>query len=203
MWQVAYKNRPLTWESPQTSGHSSSRISNLLLRSLKPPSSHLSKSSFFICPGVSARFLHCFCTVSRDAMGTLTCKIRQRVQKLQSEKSRCFAQKWRKLETFKIRVACPVGSFNQRARDSSSLERTKRTINRWKKRFVVFFVLYGLLGLVPMIFSKNSEVRGTKMKKIQKNYELNAGESFRLDKNGLHGVTAQGRIKMSLLLVLE
>ena len=36
-----------------------------------------------------------------------------------------------------------------------------------------------------------------------KNYELNAGESFRLDKNGLHGVTAQGRIKMSLLLVLE
>ena len=37
------------------------------------------------------------------------------------------------------------------------------------------------------------------MKKIQKNYELNTGESFRLDKNGLHGVTAQGRIKMSLL----
>ena len=35
------------------------------------------------------------------------------------------------------------------------------------------------------------------MKKIQKNYELNAGESFRLDKNGLHGVTAQGRFKMS------
>lgn len=30
-----------------------------------------------------------------------------------------------------------------------------------------------------------------------KNYELNTGESFRLDKNGLHGVTAQGRIKMS------
>ena len=54
-----------------------------------------------------------------------------------------------------------------------------------------------------LIFSKILEVRGTKMKKIQKNYELNAGESFRLDKNGLHGVTAQGRIKMSLLLVLE
>ena len=35
------------------------------------------------------------------------------------------------------------------------------------------------------------------MKKIQKNYELNAGESFRLDKNGLHGGTAQGRFKMS------
>lgn len=83
------------------------------------------KSSFFICPRVSARFLHCFCTVSRDAMGTLTCKIRQRVQKLPGRKSRCFAQKWRKLETSKIRVFCPVGSFNQRARDSSSLERTK------------------------------------------------------------------------------
>ena len=54
-----------------------------------------------------------------------------------------------------------------------------------------------------LIFSKIFEVRGTKMKKIQKNYELNAGESFRLDKNGLHGVTAQGRFKMSLLLVLE
>ena len=118
---------------------------------------------------VFARFLQCFCTVSRDAMGTLTCKIRQRVQKLHSEKSRCFAQKQRKLETSKIRVFCPVGSFNQRARDSSSLERTKRTINRWKKRFIVFFVLYGLFELVPMIFSKNSEVRGTKMKKIQKN----------------------------------
>jgi hypothetical protein len=31
-----------------------------------------------------------------------------------------------------------------------------------------FFILYGLLGLVPMIFSKILEVRGTKMKKIQK-----------------------------------
>lgn len=28
------------------------------------------------------------------------------------------------------------------------------------------------------------------MEKIQKNYELNAGESFRLDKNGLHGAGA-------------
>ena len=96
-----------------------------------------------------------------------------------------------------------MDSFNQRARDSSSLERTKRTINRCDKRFVVFFVLYRLFGLVSVIFSKILEVRGTKMKKIQKNYELNAGESFRLDKNGLHGVTAQGHIKISLLLVLE
>ena len=98
------------------------------------------KSSFFICPRVSARFLHCFCTVSRDAMGTLTCKIRQRMQKLHSEKSRCFAQKQRKLETFKIRVTCPVGSFNQRARDSSSLERTKNP--RRIARFVVGFSIF-------------------------------------------------------------
>ena len=116
--------------TPQTSGHSSFRVSNLPLWSLKSPSSQWLKLSFFICPRVSARFLHCFCTVSRDAMGTLTCKIRQRVQKLPGRKSRCFAQKRRKLETSKIRVFCPVGSFNQRARDSSSLERTKRTINR-------------------------------------------------------------------------
>ena len=121
------------------------------------------KSSFFICPRVSARFLHCFCTVSRDAMGTLTCKIRQRAQKLHSEKLRCFAQKQRKLETFKIRVSYPVGSFNQRARDSSSLERTKRTMNRCKKRFVVFFVLCGLLELVSTTFFKN--FRGQRYRK--------------------------------------
>ena len=98
------------------------------------------KSSFFICPRVSARFLHCFCTVSRDAMGTLTCKIRQRVQKLPGRKSRCSAQKQRKLESFKIRVFCPVGSFNQRARDSSSLERTK--IPRRIVRFLVGFSFF-------------------------------------------------------------
>ena len=34
-------------------------------------------------------------------------------------------------------------------------------------------------------------------------YTLNAGESFRFEKNGLHSVTAKGRFKMSLLLVLE
>ena len=56
---------------------------------------------------------------------------------------------------------------------------------------------------MPVIFSKILKVKDTKMKKIQKNYELNAGESFRLDKNGLYGVTAQGRIKLSLLRVLE
>ena len=36
-----------------------------------------------------------------------------------------------------------------------------------------------------------------------KDYELNAGESFRFDKYGLHSVTPQGKFKMSLLLVIE
>ena len=98
------------------------------------------KSSFFICLRVSVRFLHCFCTVSRDAMGTLTCKIRQRVQKLPGRKSRCFAQKQRKLESFKIRVPSLRGSFNQRARDSSSLEHTK--IKRRIVRFIVKFSIF-------------------------------------------------------------
>ena len=34
-------------------------------------------------------------------------------------------------------------------------------------------------------------------------YELNAGESFRFDKNGLHSVTTRERFKMILLLVWE
>ena len=131
---------PTPLRTPQTSGYSSFHVSNLPLWSLKPPSSRRLKLSFFICPRVSARFLHCFCTVSRDAMGTLICKIRQRVQKLPGRKSRCFAQKRRKLKTSKIRVFCPVGSFNQRARDSSSLERTK--IQRRIARFLVGFSFF-------------------------------------------------------------
>ena len=34
-------------------------------------------------------------------------------------------------------------------------------------------------------------------------YELSAGECFRFEKNGLHSVTANGKFKMALLLVLE
>ena len=115
------------------------------------------KSSFFICPRVSARFLHCFCTVSRDAMGTLTCKIRQRVQKLHSEKSRCFAQKQRKLESFKIRVPSLRGSFNQRARDSSSLERTK--IPRRIVRFLVGFSFFWGSAHFCTLFAHRRESR--------------------------------------------
>ena len=115
------------------------------------------KSLFFICPRVSARFLHCFCTVSRDARGTLTCKIRQRVQKLLGRKSRCSAQKRRKLETSKIRVFCPVGSFNQRARDSSSLERTK--IPRGIVRFLVGFSFFWGSAHFCTLFAHRRESR--------------------------------------------
>ena len=36
-----------------------------------------------------------------------------------------------------------------------------------------------------------------------KDYELSEGECFRFEKNGLHSVTANGRFKMALLLVIE
>lgn len=36
-----------------------------------------------------------------------------------------------------------------------------------------------------------------------KDYELSAGECFKFEKNGLHSVTANGKFKMALLLVLE
>lgn len=110
---------PTPLRTPQTSGHSSFRVSNLPLWSLKSPPSHGLKIIIFYLSQSK-------CTVSRVAMGTLTCKIRQRVQKLPGGKSRCFAQKQRKLETSKVRVFCPVGSFNQGVRDSNSRGRTKK-----------------------------------------------------------------------------
>ena len=36
-----------------------------------------------------------------------------------------------------------------------------------------------------------------------KDYPIEAGENFRFEKNGLHSVTADGKFKMALLLVLE
>ena len=36
-----------------------------------------------------------------------------------------------------------------------------------------------------------------------KDYTLSEGENFRFDKNGRHSVTADGKFKMGLLLVLE
>ena len=64
------------------------------VRSLEPmPSSRCRINRFFICLGVSARFLHGFCTVSKRAKGANRCKIGQRVQKLQAQNLRCIAER--------------------------------------------------------------------------------------------------------------
>ena len=115
---------------PQTSGHYASRILDLPLWSLKSPPSHGSKIIIFHLSQskctVSALFLHGFkgCNGYSDLQNTT------KDAEITWQKITMLCTKLRKLETSKIRVFCPVGSFNQRARDSSSLERTKRTINR-------------------------------------------------------------------------
>ena len=64
------------------------------VRSLEPmPSSRCRMKWFLVCPGVSARFLHGFCTVSKRAKGANRCKIGQRVQKLEAKNLRCIAEK--------------------------------------------------------------------------------------------------------------
>ena len=64
------------------------------VRSLEPmPSSRCRMKWFLVCPGVSARFLHGFCTVSKRAKGANRCKIGQRVQKLEVQNLRCIAEK--------------------------------------------------------------------------------------------------------------
>ena len=67
---------PTPLRTPQTSGHFSSRVSNLTLRSLKPPSSHGSKIIIFHLSQskctVSALFLHGFkgCNGHSDLQNT-------------------------------------------------------------------------------------------------------------------------------------
>ena len=64
------------------------------VRSLEPmPSSRCRMKWFLVCPGVSARFLRGFCTVSKRAEGANRCKIGQRVQKLQAQNLRCIVEK--------------------------------------------------------------------------------------------------------------
>ena len=36
-----------------------------------------------------------------------------------------------------------------------------------------------------------------------KDYNISAGECFKFEKNGLHSITANGKFKMALLLVIE
>ena len=66
------------------------------VRSLEPmPSSRCRMKWILVCLGVSARFLHGFCTVSKRAEGANRCKIGQRVQKLEVKNLRCIAKKQR------------------------------------------------------------------------------------------------------------
>ena len=66
------------------------------VRSLEPmPSSRCRMKWILVCLGVSARFLHGFCTVSKRAKGANRCKIGQRVQKLEAQNLRCVAKKRR------------------------------------------------------------------------------------------------------------
>ena len=66
------------------------------VRSLEPmPSSRCRMKWILVCLGVSARFLHGFCTVSKRAEGANRCKIGQRVQKLEVKNMRCIAKKQR------------------------------------------------------------------------------------------------------------
>lgn len=62
-------------------------------------------------------------------------------------------------------------------------------------------------GLTPHRAPGNAIITALEGKAIigyeGKDYELKEGECFRFDKNGLHSVTAQGKFKMSLLLVLK
>ena len=57
------------------------------------PSSRCRMKWILVCLGVSARFLHGFCTVSKRAKGANRCKIGQRVQKLEAKNLRCIAWK--------------------------------------------------------------------------------------------------------------
>lgn len=62
-------------------------------------------------------------------------------------------------------------------------------------------------GLTPHRAPGNAIVTALEGKAVigyeGKDYELTAGQCFRFEKNGLHSVTAQGKFKMSLLLVIE
>ena len=117
----------------------------------------LSDGSILVCSRVSARFLHGFCTVTQDAQVDFRCKIRQGIHKLYVQKLRCFTIKRRYSATSINRDMCPVCSFNQRARDSSSLERTK--IPRRIVRFLVGFSIFWGSAHFCTLFAHRRESR--------------------------------------------
>ena len=113
---------------------------------LKPiPSSRGWMNRLFICRRVSARFLHGFCTVSNRAEGTFRCKIRQRVQKLPHQKSRCFAQKWRWLETsinWDEPAACSLNQWAQGSSPWRCTTTTKSELFSNRRRVRIFCFLW-------------------------------------------------------------
>ena len=149
---------PTPLRTPQMSGHSSSYISNIPLWSLKSPPSHGSKIIIFYLSQskctVSALFLHGFtgCNGHSDLQNaTKGAEIAGR------KITMLCAKKQRKLESFKIRVPSLRGSFNQRARDSSSLERTK--IPRRIVRFIVGFSIFWGSAHFCTLFAHRRESR--------------------------------------------
>ena len=117
-----------------------------------------------------------------------------------------------------------VIKFRVTAEEKASLELTCKLLNLSLSTFIrraianldiahadnMKFVLMAFdegTGLTPHRAPGNAILTALEGKAIigyeGKDYELNAGESFRFDKNGLHSVTAQGKFKMSLLLVIE
>ena len=124
----------------------------------------LSDGSILVCSRVSARFLHGFCTVTQDAQVDFRCKIRQGIHKLYVQKLRCFTIKRRYSATSINRDMCHACAFNQRARDSSSLERAKGkpTIHRFK---------CGLdRGFLFVISARRGLKSATEMRQLQRGF---------------------------------
>ena len=102
---------PTPLRTPQTSRHSSSRVSNLTLRSLKPPSSHGSKIIIFYLPQskctVSALFLHGFkgCNVYSDLQNTT------KGAEISGQKITMLCTKITKTRKFQNQSAQPEGLF--------------------------------------------------------------------------------------------
>ena len=84
--------------------------------------------------------------------------------------------------------------------------RTHKTVSNSTMKFVLMAFDEGT-GLTPHRAPGNAIIFALEGKATigyeGKDYTLSAGENFRFDKNGLHSVTAQGKFKMALLLVLE
>ena len=115
--------------------------------------------SKFVCFGVSARFLHGFCTVSKRAEGAFRCKIRQRVQKLLGKKSRCLVQKQRWIETstnWDEPAACSLNQWAQGSSPWRCTTTTKSELFSDRRRVRIFCVLWKT-EWIPCFHRKTSQ----------------------------------------------